>query len=472
MDCCHFLLPCDNIRIELRPESWKAAEKQNRAKENASSRILWGKTMKIKTKEMPYERVLAMGPYVHQKPMKQLMILRWLVKWLSFFDLMRVNFQFKQIGMEKLEPDQPCLILMNHSSFIDLKIVGKIFGKRPYQIVCTLDGFVGKKWLMRLLGCIPTKKFITDTTLVRDMMYVVKKLGSSIVMYPEASYSFDGTATPLPESMGKCLKLLGVPVVMVRTFGAFSRDPLYNGLQLRKVKVSAEVEYLLSAEDIKEKSADELNRILTEQFTFDHFRWQQENQIRIREKFRADGLNRVLYKCPSCHEEGRMVGKGIHITCQNCGKEYELTELGSIQAVDGVTEIPHIPDWYRWQRECVRQEIVDGTYKLDVPVDIYMLVNTKCVYKVGEGQLVHTKEGFHLTGCNGQLDYHQAPGLSYSLYSDFFWYEIGDMVCIGDSERQYYCFPKVPGDIVAKTRLATEELYKLTKPVRKCKKIE
>lgn len=401
MDCCHFLLPYDNIRIELRPESWKAAEKQNRAKENASSRILWGKTMKIKTKEMPYERVLAMGPYVHQKPMKQLMILRWLVKWLSFFDLMRVNFQFKQIGMEKLEPDQPCLILMNHSSFIDLKIVGKIFGKRPYQIVCTLDGFVGKKWLMRLLGCIPTKKFITDTTLVRDMMYVVKKLGSSIVMYPEASYSFDGTATPLPESMGKCLKLLGVPVVMVRTFGAFSRDPLYNGLQLRKVKVSAEVEYLLSAEDIKEKSADELNRILTEQFTFDHFRWQQENQIRIREKFRADGLNRVLYKCPSCHEEGRMVGKGIHITCQNCGKEYELTELGSIQAVDGVTEIPHIPDWYRWQRECVRQEIVDGTYKLDVPVDIYMLVNTKCVYKVGEGQLVHTKEGFHLTGCNG-----------------------------------------------------------------------
>lgn len=440
MDCCHFLLPYDNIRIELRPESWKAAEKQNRAKENASSRILWGKTMKIKTKEMPYERVLAMGPYVHQKPMKQLMILRWLVKWLSFFDLMRVNFQFKQIGMEKLEPDQPCLILMNHSSFIDLKIVGKIFGKRPYQIVCTLDGFVGKKWLMRLLGCIPTKKFITDTTLVRDMMYVVKKLGSSIVMYPEASYSFDGTATPLPESMGKCLKLLGVPVVMVRTFGAFSRDPLYNGLQLRKVKVSAEVEYLLSAEDIKEKSADELNR--------------------------------VLYKCPGCHEEGRMVGKGIHITCQNCGKEYELTELGSIQAVDRVTEIPHIPDWYRWQRECVRQEIVDGTYKLDVPVDIYMLVNTKCVYKVGEGQLVHTKEGFHLTGCNGQLDYHQAPGLSYSLYSDFFWYEIGDMVCIGDSERQYYCFPKVPGDIVAKTRLATEELYKLTKPVRKCKKIE
>lgn len=408
-----------------------------------------------------------MSPYRHQEPMKQLPLLRLLLKWLSLFDLWKVRFQHKQIGMDRLKPDQPCLILMNHSSFIDLKIVARIFCKRPYQIVCTLDGFVGKKWLMRMLGCIPTKKFITDTTLVRDMVYCIKKLSSSIVMYPEASYSFDGTATPLPESMGKCLKLLGVPVVMVRTFGAFSRDPLYNGLQLRKVKVSAEVEYLLSPEEIKEKTAKELNRILAKQFDYDHFRWQQENRVRIAEDFRADGLNRVLYKCPNCQAEGRMIGKGIHITCQNCGKEYELTEFGSIQASDGVTEIPHIPDWYRWQRDCVRRELEEGVYRLDVPVDIYMLINTKCVYKVGEGQLIHTREGFHLTGCCGRLDYHQAPRLSYSLYSDFFWYEIGDMICIGDSDRQYYCFPQGKGDIVAKTRLAAEELYKMTKSAGK-----
>lgn len=422
--------------------------------------------MKIKTKTLPYEQVIAMRPYRHEKPVKQRFFFRLLLKWLSFFDLRKVRFQYEQIGMERLKPDEPCLILMNHSSFIDLKIIAWIFSGRPCQIVCTLDGFVGKKWLMRMIGCIPTKKFITDTTLVWDMVYCVKKLGSSIVMYPEASYSFDGTATPLPESMGKCLKLLGVPVVMVRTFGAFSRDPLYNGLQLRKVKVSAEVEYLLSPEEIKTKTAKELNRILAKQFAYDHFRWQQENKIRIAENFRADGLNRVLYKCPHCQAEGQMLGKGIHITCKNCGKEYELTEFGDLRASDNMTEISHIPDWYRWQRGCVRRELEEGTYKLDVPVDIYMLIDAKCVYKVGEGRLVHTREGFHLAGCGGKLDYHQAPGLSYSLYSDFFWYEIGDMVCIGDSDRQYYCFPQGIGDIVAKTRLAAEELYRMTRPAR------
>lgn len=68
-----------------------------------------------------------------------------------------------------------------------------------------------------------------------------------------------------------------------------------------------------------------------------------------------------------------------------------------------------------------------------------------------------------MNGCNGKIHYTQAPSYSYSLYSDFYWYEIGDMICIGDEKAQYYCFPKEGGDIVAKTRLAVEELYKLVR---------
>lgn len=80
-----------------------------------------------------------------------------------------------------------------------------------------------------------------------------------------------------------------------------------------------------------------------------------------------------------------------------------------------------------------------------------------------KGNLRHSKEGFLLTGMDGKLDYSQPPIHSYSLYSDFYWYEIGDVICIGDKDKQYYCFPKGMKDIVAKTRLATEELYKITK---------
>lgn len=113
-------------------------------------------------------------------------------------------------------------------------------------------------------------------------------------MFPEASYSFDGTATPLPDSLGKCLKMLGVPVAMIRTYGAFARDPLYNNLKLRQVDVSADVEYLLSPEEISQHTPAELNEILKKCFSFDNFRWQQENRISITEDFRADCLNGTL----------------------------------------------------------------------------------------------------------------------------------------------------------------------------------
>lgn len=433
--------------------------------------------MKIKTSKMTYEEALALPQHAHQKPLRQYFIFRLILLMASIWDLWRTHFTYRLIHMEKLGKNEPCLILMNHSSFIDLKVAARLLCTRPFHIICTLDGFVGKPRLMRLIGCIPTRKFMTDVTLVRDMVYTTKTLKSSILMFPEASYSFDGTQTPLPESLGKCLKILKVPVVMIRTEGAFSRDPLYNNLQLRKIRVSAEVEYLLSPEEIAAKSPQELNDFLKEKFTFDYFRWQQENKVCIKEPFRADGLNRMLYKCPHCQQEGEMLGQGTTLSCKHCGKSYELTEYGHLKPLteknDGsmtpLTPISsektftHIPDWYRWERECVRKEILSGTYRMEIPVAIYMLVNTEKICQVGEGTLTHSRDGFHLTGCEGKLDYHQEPLSSYSLYSDFFWYEIGDMISIGNERVQYYCFPQGCGDIVAKARLATEELYKIAK---------
>jgi len=257
--------------------------------------------------------------------------------------------------------------------------------------------------------------------------------------------------------------MLGIPVVVILTDGAFARDPLYNNLQLRKVKVSAKVEYLLSPEEIKEKTPREINTLLREKFSFDNFRSQQEQGVKIDEPFRADHLNRVLYKCPHCLAEGKTVGEGTILTCHACGKVYELTEDGFMKAKDGETEIDHIPDWYEWERESVRNEIKEGTYSLDIDVDIFAMIDTKCIYSIGEGRLTHNREGFYLTGCGGELEYRQKPLSSYSLYADYYWYKLGDMICIGDTRILYYCFPKNCGDVVAKTRLATEELYKIVR---------
>lgn len=417
--------------------------------------------MKIKTVAMPYEDVMALPKAKHRLPRHPNLILRTAVRLASMLDLTQTRFTYAAHGMEKVGR-QPCLILMNHSSFIDLMIVSKIFYPRPYGIVCTSDGFVGKEWLMRALGCIPTQKFVSDVTLIRDMEYMLKEKRSSVLMYPEASYSFDGTATPLPRKMGVLLKKLNVPVVSILTHGAFARDPLYNMLQKRKVKVSADVTCLLTPEEIREKSVAELDEILDNAFSFDNFAWQQENEVHITEPFRADGLHRILYKCCSCGTEGQMEGRGTTLTCHSCGKRWELNTLGMLQASTGETEYPHIPDWYAWERGEVRKELESGTYRMDADVEIGIMVDYKAIYMVGRGRLSHDENGFRLTGCDGKLDYSQGPLACYGLYSDYYWYELGDIVCIGNKDALYYCFPQ-GGDAVAKTRMAAEELYKLKK---------
>ena len=144
--------------------------------------------MKIKIKEMPIEDVLARPVGLHWNPVKPLGIFRLLLKLLSLPDLWATHFRYRVIGMERLEKGEPCLVLMNHSSFIDLKIAAAILYPRPFNTVCTSDGFVGKDWLMRAIGCIPTKKFVTDMALVRDMLYAVRNLKSSVLLFPEASY--------------------------------------------------------------------------------------------------------------------------------------------------------------------------------------------------------------------------------------------------------------------------------------------
>ena len=161
-------------------------------------------------------------------------------------------------------------------------------------------------WLMRQIGCIPTQKFVTDLTLLQDMTYCFKTLKTSVLMYPEASYSFDGTATALPRKMGVLLKKLDVPVIMIETFGAFSRNPLYNELQVRKgVKVSAKARCLFTQEEIREKSVRQLSDELDTAFGYDHFRWQKEQGLRIEAPFRADGLQRIVYKCPIAEQKAK-----------------------------------------------------------------------------------------------------------------------------------------------------------------------
>ncbi|MBR5295087.1 MAG: 1-acyl-sn-glycerol-3-phosphate acyltransferase, partial [Clostridia bacterium] len=397
--------------------------------------------MKIKQIKSSWKSLSDLPKLRHVKPLRPLFVLRLLIRILSIPDLFATRFSYTDSCGDRKE-EGPYLILMNHSGFIDLKVASKILFPLKYHIVATTDAFVGKSLLMRFIGCIPTQKFVTDASLVLTLMRLVKKKKTSVLMYPEAGYSFDGRATLLPEYLGNFVKRLGAPVLFIRSDeGVFLRDPLYNGLRLRKVKAKADLSVLLTRGEIASFSAAEIQSVLEKAFDFDHFAAQREKKISVKEPFRATGLERLLYRCPHCEKEGVMRGEGILLTCTHCGAAYTMDEYGQLENTEGKAVFSHIPDWYDWERECVKKEIEEGRYAVDIPVKVGIICDHRGMYMLGEGRLSHSKEGFTLISDDGTFTYHQEPSSSYTLNADFFFYDIGDMVSVGTKDRLFYCFP-------------------------------
>ena len=167
--------------------------------------------MKTTVRVKSFDEAIKRVEKSHKKPIKPLFVMQTLIRVLSFFTLLPLGFKYTKTNMDKVSKKQPCLYLMNHSAFVDLQIASTILWPKRYSIIMTSDGFVGKNLLMKAIGCIPTQKFVSDSVLVRDIFHSIRKNKISVLLYPEASYSFDGRATTLPESLGKLVKKTWCP---------------------------------------------------------------------------------------------------------------------------------------------------------------------------------------------------------------------------------------------------------------------
>lgn len=360
-----------------------------------------------------------------------------------------------KIGMEGIKP--PYLLLVNHNCFYDFKVVTTALFPHRYNNVVAIDGFTGREWLLRSVGCICKRKFTNDISLIRQILRVMKN-GDILALYPEARYSLCGTEAVLPKSLPKLIKMLGVPVVLMINHGHHLMSPFWN-LRKRKVRTESVMTCLIRREELPELSADEIAGRLEANFRYDDFAWQKETGRRITENFRAEKLHKVLYKCPACGEEYTMDSKGCELFCKSCGKRWYMTELGELSAQDGNTEFSHIPSWYEWERECVRAEIEKGSYRFEGRVKVMALPNAEKFRDAGYAVLVHDMNGFTLTGQDYCIK--QPPLSTYSVHIEYEYLgKYGDCIDINTKDDTLYVYPEGEDFSVTKIALATEELYK------------
>ncbi len=396
-----------------------------------------------------------------QPPLRQMNLLRPLTWILSVPEVLQHRVKINRLNMKGIKP--PYLLLCNHNSFLDFKIMtAAIFPHRANYVVA-IDGFIKRKWLMRLVGCICTRKFTNDLMLVRKMLHVISQ-GDIVVLFPEARYSLCGTNAVLPDSLGKLIKKMNVPVVTLIMHGHHINSPFWNSHNRSVKPIEAELKLLHTPEQLQNLTVPEINEKLRQTFVYDDFMWQKENEIEVKYPKRAEGLHKVLYQCPHCLTEYHMDSKYDTLWCNQCGKKWIMSTLGELRAEEGQTEFSHIPDWYEWERENVRREIESGIYHFQSTATVYSLPNSSGFINLGTATLVHNRNGFVLEGSHNDTLYELTwtPKALYSCHIEYNYRKLGDCIDLNTNNDTLYIYPQTKNCSVTKISLATEELYKLT----------
>ena len=394
-------------------------------------------------------------------PMKQRFFWTWLIWFLSKIMLIGKKFKVEKINMEGLKP--PYMILSNHMHFIDFELAAMATWPYPVSNVVSIDGYVVKFFLLEWIGAIATRKYTTDIHLVKSIKKVLQR-GDILAMYPEARYTPIGTLAFLPDSLGKLVKMNKVPVVAVVHRGNHLYAPFWDYKHKRKVPMHTTFKKILTPEEIEKLSVSEINEIIKKELTYDEYLYQKENGIKITEPFRAQGLHKVLYQCPHCKTEFSMDSKGTELFCTACNKRWNLNEDGTLSALSGETEFSHIPSWFEWEREQVRQQIENGTYHYEDECEVFSLPRVYRYIPLGKAKVTHDIEnGFTLEGFyRGEKYYiNRKPHQTNSLHVeyDFAPLKDKDFIDISTENDSFYCNLSKANQIT-KLGLATEELYK------------
>ena len=391
------------------------------------------------------------------KPKKQL--LRPLVWTLALPETFSHKEKITKINMKGIKP--PFLVLCNHNAFYDFKALTRAIFPHRCNYVIAIDGFIGREWLLRLVGGICKRKFTFDVKLV-DQCKEAIQLKSILVIYPEARYSLCGTKSIIPKSNARLAKYLDVPLVTFTCHGNHVNSPFYNTHNNKLKGLEATLECIATLQEVRELSVDELNQRIQKSLDYNDYAWQKEKGVINKYPKRAEGLHKVLYQCPHCHAEYEMSSKDNILTCNRCHKSWEMTELGELKAKEGETEFSDIPSWYEWERSNVRKEIEEGKYHFESDVIVNALPNSKKFIPLGQGHLVHDYEGLHLTGNYQGEDYHidLDANKHYSVHIEYeYLHKYGDCIDLNTITDTMYVHPLIDKYAVTKISLACEELF-------------
>ena len=356
----------------------------------------------------------------------------------------------------------PYLVLASHASFMDFAQLVCGLMPRTTGWVMSVEEMRRGDWLMYGIGGMPKRKFTHDIVTAKHVMRYIKTLKHTCTIFPEARFSLAGVNERLDDALGKLCKHLKVPVVLFKANGNFLNSPQWKKRPYKRIRQEAEISLLIGADELQTLTADEVQAKIEKAFERDEYRWQVEKGYHIKCKTRAEGLHRILYKCPACGQEFKTKTEGTKLWCEACGATWEMDTLSRLHGVNTEAGFAHIPDWYNWEREEVRKEVQAGTYRFEDDVRVEDYYSTKVGFvNAGDAHVIHDENGFTFTGTVDGKPFNLNKPVSsmYSVHIEYDFLGRGDAFDIATETTSYFMFLKTAENYLTKMHFAQEELY-------------
>lgn len=298
---------------------------------------------------------------------------------------------------------------------------------------------------------------------VKNMLRVLKR-GGSIGLFPEGIQSISGSTHPINPATAQFIKSSKANIVVCTTKGAYLATNRYSS-DRKKGYIGVEYTLLFTPQMLEELSVEEIYKLLLEKISYNDFAFNKVARHKyVGKQPNAQGLDKILYKCPDCKKEHTLYVDGDTIKCKTCGFAARVNEYYDLIQTNGKSCPEDIDQWFKWQRRCVASEVTDNGFAMTMKGSLCTLKLDKLRKPpknretLSVGTVTLTNKGLSVTGeLNGQsVDFFFEAKSIYSLT-----FSTKGFLEFYHNNDYFMIIPEEKEGCLIKWTLAAEEIHNL-----------
>ena len=245
----------------------------------------------------------------------------------------------------------PAIVVATHTSDVDHILSAiTLYPIRPTYVVS--EHFIhnpSTAGLIKLMHVITKKMFTPDVSTIINILRA-KKENAVIVIFAEGRLSCYGHTLQIADGTAELIKKLGVNLYAWKAEGAYLTFPKWRDKGDDRIgKINASVKLLLTADEVAEKSVEEIKDVTAKAILHDDELAMQGVEYKCRDI--ARGADKILFKCPECLKEGTITSGDGHIKC-TCGLDATLDNYYRLHNAP----FGRLNEWFEWQQNSIDTE--------------------------------------------------------------------------------------------------------------------